>query len=829
MMDTTATPAVRYCRHTAHTLRRSLLRLLCAATVALACVTMTRAQEQPVRFVQETPWTLSALDISAAFLPVVAYWEPGQRRYYLELAPYLELVGFEVVTDSLRWVAARPPVRLAIDATTGAVETGTDAFRLDSTDHFVSQGALYVSFAGLQRFFPPGAVRFDRARLHITHAAATLPRPTVAPAPLRYGRARPLWGSTHLDYRLTRTQWQQYEVTYHGFLRTHTNALGGQLLAEGFLSRIDTTVELDVRTLSYQVDVSGSPWFTHGQAGRLNPYDWLRQGPYEGVRLTNRPVVDPYVQRQARLHGVAEPDAIITASVGGLPVARVHADEQGRYTVRIPARYGSSQAELEITPPDGGPPRTQVRHLYVNQDLPPPGTFHWEARVGREVADPEALLVRAEARYGLTPRLAARIAYVQPDLPLVGLTRNWRGFSADAEVVLPRAAGRVRLWAQSRNVRLQTEAAYADKNVGLWYRTRLGGTLQWQHARGSLFLQGAHRATFADTRLTRLTGSTTVRLSRAMYALVSAGVSRLQWAEQDAEPWRTHYSGTLTRTIARGLRMGLQGESGLVDFIGVTVHGQWRWTALGLRVGYDEGLTASVTLRLDTPWASLTNRSSLSIESPQSHSQSLYGSMALGRNPRLTRQTPARSSALLQAFLDTDRDGRKDADEPLLEDVDIQVDHAQMRPVGPGAVRAELLVPHQHYQVTIDARSLKNPRLVLTPGERFTFVADPGQTKHIHIPVQKQTILEGSLETLPSFAASRLIVVFLQEENERTRTEVSQEGRFSARLAPGTYRVVLKDLFELVDLGDYEISLQVRDQPVQTLSLAPFPSNDSQP
>ncbi len=813
---------------------RSRVRGGMITLAALACVTMAQAQEKPVRFVQETPWTLSALGISEEFLPVIAYWEPSQSRYYLAWAHYLELLGFSVLTDSLQWEALRPPLHLAIDGATGAAETGTDAFRLDSTDYFVSQGALYVSFGGLQRFFLPGSIRFDRARLHITHAEAApqLARPPAGPAPLRYGRSRPLWGDTHLDYRITRTQWQQYEATYHGFLRTHTNALGGRLLAEGLFSRVDTTLEIDVRALSYLVDFPRSEWLTQVEAGRLNLYGWPRQATYDGLRLSNRPVADQYIQRQALLHGVAEPGAIITASVGGMHVDRVYADEQGNYAVRIPAYYGSSQAHVEIAPVDGGPTRTRIHHLFVSRDLPPPGTFYWDARVGRDMADQDALLLLAEARYGITPTFAARAAYVQlgTPRPQVGLTKNWRGLSADAEVALPMEAGRMRLWAQHHGLRLQAEAAFSEKDTGTYYRRNLGGYLGWQRTRSSLFLHATRQSTFEDTHHTSLTGSATASLSRTMHALVTAGLSRLQWTEQEAEPWKLRWNSTLTRTLARGMRIGLQGEGGRasdLEFVGATLHGQWRWASLGLRLGYDRGMAASFTLRFDTPWASITNRSALGAETPQSHSQSMYGSMALGRTPRMTRQTQARSSALLQAFLDTDRDGRKDADEAYLEDVDIQVAHAQVRQISPGMVRADLLVPHQYYQVTVDPRSLKNPRLALTPGERFSFVADPGQTKRIDIAVQEQTVLDGTLDELPPFAASRLVVLFLQEDTEIARAEVSQEGRFSARLAPGTYRVTLKDLFEVVDLSGYQQHVEVLNQPEQALRLNPFPSDDS--
>ena len=805
----------------------------CAVAMASwVCVAAAHAQEAPVRFVQETPWTVSGLGILEEVLPVIVYWAPNERQYYLPLAPYLDLLGFRVVADSLQLEATREAVHFAIDAATGTAVRESDAFRLDSTEYFVSQGDLYVSFNGLRRLFAPQAIQFDHARLHMTHAAAAavLPRIPAETSPLRYGRSRPLWGGTHLDYRITRTQWQEYQPTYHGFIRTHSNALGGRLLSESLLSRADSTLSIDVRSLSYLLDFPGSELLTQVEAGRLNFYGWPRQTAYDGIRLSNQPVADRFVQRYARLYGVAEPGAVVTATVGGVNVDRVYADEQGDYEVRIPAYYGSSLAHVETAPADGGPTTLRIHHLYVSQDLPPPGKFYWDVRLGREIAGTNALLRFAEARYGLSPTFAARAAYVQPGAPLVGLTKNWGGLSADAEVALPLEAGRLRMWAQNTRLRLQADAAFSQNSAWSYYRSRFSGHLGWQRARSSLFLQATRwTTTDGNTHNTSLTSSVSTSLSRTMRALLTAGLSSLQRAQQEAQPWGLHWRGTITRTLSRGTRIGLHGEGGLnrdVDFVGVATHGGWRWISLGLRIGYDQGVAASFTLRFDTPWTSITNRSALGASAPHSHSQSMYGSMALGRTPNLSRQSQARSSALLQAFLDADRDGRKDSDEPYLQDVAFHVAHAHMRQEGPGRVRADLLVPHQYYQVRVDPRSLKNPRFALATGEQFSFVADPGQTKRLNIPVQEHTIVDGALGELPPFSAARLQVVFLQDDIEIARAELSQEGRFSARLAPGRYRVELKDLFERVDLSGYDQHVDVLDQPEQVLRLDLLSSDD---
>ena len=799
---------------------RTALVVLCLFIGAAA----VRAQETPVRFVQETPWTVSALGIADEVLPVVAYWQPSDQQYYLILADYLERMDYRVMADSLGLEAMREAMRIAVVNMTGTVVRGADAIQLDSTDYFVSAGRFFVSFGALQRIFAPAELQFDHARLHITHAAL-LRRPPEQPSPLLYGRSRTILGSTHVDYRATRTQWLEYAPTYHGFARTHTNALGGRLLAEGLFVQADTTFEVDIRSLSYLLDFPQSELLTQFEAGRLNHYGWPRQSQYDGLRLSNLPVADRALQRETLLRGIAEPGAVVSASVGGVQVDRVYADQDGRYALRIPAYYGSSQAQVEIAPIDGGPVRTRVRDLYVTQDLPPPGKLYYDARAGRESMRQDELMIFAEARYGLLPTLAVRAAYAQPGAPLVGLTHTWGGISVDAEVALPSEAARGRLWAQHRRLRLRAEAAFSEMADWSYYRRYYSGYLGWHFVRGSLFLQAMRSSTHNDnTRHSSFTGSGTISLSRSTYAVFTAGMSRLQWELQEDSDWRTRWSSTITQAIGKGMRVGVHGEGGVisdVDFLGVTMHGAWRWVSLGLRVGYVEEFAASFTLRFDTPWTTITNRSALEGGSLQSHSQSVYGSMALGRTPQIMRQTQARSSAILQAFLDTDRDGRRDRDEEFLEDVHIQVDHAQVRQVDASAVRADLLVPHQHYQVTVDPRSLRHPRLALTTGERFSFLADPGQSKRINIPVEKQTLLDGILEDPPVFSAARIMVLFFDDDIEIARYEMSQEGLFSGRLAPGTYRVELMDVLGLADLSGWTREVEVRNQPEQVVRLAP--------
>ena len=132
---------------------RHSLRYGAAMMVAvILCMTSARAQEATLRFVNETPWTLSALGISDEVLPVLAYWEQRQQQFYLELASYFDILGFQVSFDSLEFVARRFNETYSMSGT-GTVMRGDHTIQLDSTDFFANRGDLYVSFRALQQVF----------------------------------------------------------------------------------------------------------------------------------------------------------------------------------------------------------------------------------------------------------------------------------------------------------------------------------------------------------------------------------------------------------------------------------------------------------------------------------------------------------------------------------------------------------------------------------------------------------------------------------------------------------------------------------------------------
>ncbi len=840
-------PRVRYIR---------LLRALCLLALLAAFLypsAPVRAQQapepgRPLRFLQETPWTVSTPGALYSSMPGLAWWDFEAGRYYLDIADFFERLGFDVSRrDSV--IEARDAGRIfTVDFATGRVLQDTsEPVELAPEDFFSSEGRYYLALEGVQAMFTPAAMQFDTSTLHIRLSTAMAPlassfaaRPAAsgnhAHGPLLYGRSRRLLRNTHVNYRLTRSDRQAGSPSYNGGFQVHSNALGGRLAAEGALAMVQGQTTTRFRSLNYLLDFPDSPLLKRVEIGRMSMYEWPLRTTYDGVRLSNMPLSTRYVQREAVVRGIAEPDAIIAASVGGVLADRVRADAQGRYTLRIPAYYGSSQALLEIAPPGGSPPTTVTRYLFIGEDLLPPGAFWYDARAGRDGFD-ETLFAFGQARYGINQSLSAKATFIHVDslrTATVGLTQNLWGFlTTGAEVALPintgGSAARVSMRMSFNRLRLQTEAEFSEDSRLSFYKRRLQAQLGFGVRRMSLFLNAAQARTFSGGDNMNVSGSTTLTLPRRTSALVTVGLNRRQGV-LSSESLRMHWKTSLTRAASfKGLRgrFGLQADGGLqeqADFAGATFYAYYRKVSLGLRVGYDlayDNMGASVTLRLDAPWMSVNNHSSVESGAPY-HRQSLYGSMELGRPMRFSRQAHMRSSALLQAYYDVDRDGRRDPEESLVEGLDIKVVKARVQRVGASAVRADFLAPSTPYQVVIDPASIPDPALQLPTGATFSFMSDPGSTKRVDIPVHRNTIVQGVIEDLPLSSPTQASVVFFRGDEEVLSSEVSQGASFSVLLPPGAYRIELYDLLGQENLEAFTRDIEVQDGPVQDVLVKPF-------
>ncbi len=776
---------------------------------------------RPIRVMQEMPWAINTVTgVASSMEPVRGYWDQQTQTYFLDLLSLFTALGYEARVDGGIVRASTGQREIAVNYDTG-VANPLDlnrSFQLlpggylrSSTDEFL------MSLSNIRFVLPEGALEFDTSTLTVQLSSAVFGRDTSpfrlrtgVPAhmhgPLVYGRNRSLLGAVHASYRVSRAQHQSDIVNYNGSVQLQANVAGGHVVAHGTGSRnMSGDITTSIRSATYLLDIHANPFLSRIELGRSRAYRWPVRQAYEGARIGNEPLATRTLQHETELAGAAEPNAIVTAFVGGVAVDRVQADATGRYVLLVPAYYGTSQAEVEVAPPGGGTPTRETRYLFITEDLVPRGAVYWDISAGRDQYD-HARFGIGELRIGVTESFTASGGIVVDDTlftGMAGLTRNFSGFATSGlRISFPELAAQTFLRLYYRRLRINSEAEFFDQPGLSYYRRRVQGQLGASFQNMSLYINGSTYETFGSATTTVLGGSGVFRLARGLNLALSASQSTTKSAFGVNLTPRVRWKGVLTRYATVGRvrgRIGALGEGGRyedLDFAGLTMYAAYKGVTLGGRAGYDfpsEDVSFSVNLRMDAPWLSLSGHSSVDPINPY-HLQSVYGSIELDSRPRLTRQPRTFSSAVLRGFADENRDGAWNPTEPQLPELQIDVVKAVMSRLDTGGLRADFLAPSAQYQVIIDPKSLPGPGWIVPVGTTFSFVSDPGDLKEVNIPVVRNTIIEGRLAETPLSSPTLAQVIFMRDEVEVVRSPVSQEGLFSTLLAPGTYEVVVRNL-----------------------------------
>jgi len=790
---------------------------------------------QPVRVLQEAPWVLSPMS-APSMRPVPAYWDAGQRTYLIDFPALLEEIRIPSVIAGAAVRTSYGGTVYEVDWERGTVQVdpgGVDS--LDAEGYLQSGDRFLLTPANLLKAFPEGTLAYDTSRLLLRVSQELFAKrgfqtraPTLRLSPLLYGRTRRLIGGTWLGYRISRMQRFEHAADYTGQFNVRASALWGQIDVDVTASHIDAT-ETELRRVNYLLDFPESSWVTQIGLGRTYDHHWTSRRMYEGLRMSNRPLSTRHQQREARLSGIAEPNAIVSALVGGVVADRVQADSQGRYELRIPAYYGTLQAALEILPAGGGPPTRETRFLFISEDLVPAGRLYYDLQGGRTQIGKNPY-GHARLSYGLLHSLTALSSFTYTDkeqiATLGAASQITDALMVSAELAYPARAARATLQLFLNRLQIQTDAMLSDDSMFSFYRQRWTGRFGWRTSTLSLFLHADHSESFTGRVSTHAQVSGTARLARRISLVLAAGPQITRYASDAPRDRRVQWRSTLTRYVTPGPfrgRVGVQAHGGqyeLLDFAGATLYASYRQVSFGARIGYDasaQGMSTSFSLRMNAPWGNVASHASLDPDHSY-HQQSVYGSVAFNRSPALSRHSHPWSSALLQPFLDMDRDGRKDPGEAPVDGLDIQVIRASTEAVASGGVRADFLAPSTPYQVVIDPGSIPGPQLSLPGGTAFSFMSDPVELKRIHIPVHRNTVVNGAVENLPLSSPTLAVVVFYQADREVARAAVSQQGRFTLLLPPGNYRIELIDQLGEEDLGRF----------TQTLTLEPVPAYDLQ-
>lgn len=192
-------------------------------------------------------------------------------------------------------------------------------------------------------------------------------------------------------------------------------------------------------------------------------------------------------------------------------------------------------------------------------------------------------------------------------------------------------------------------------------------------------------------------------------------------------------------------------------------------------------------IQINTGWMWLSARSEMS-GSEVRHWQSARGTVSLGNGIALSSLHEENTEAVIRIFADTNLNGAMDPGEAVSYDALISVPERAPNRASSGVWRLLNLEPHATYTVTITRESIIDPNLHPATGYVFAFVAEPGRTRRIDIPLQPLPVLTGQVSGWP--AAYELLK--LSASSEVHRLPIYSDGAFLAQLPPAEYEVLLK-------------------------------------
>ena len=746
--------------------------------MSLASAAVGHAQA-PDRTFLAVPIAVRAPSLSETF--VKAYHDGA--LFWVDVAALMELVGYTVHVDGLVLTAMDATRRFRLDykARQATVGDAPPVFLWSELQH--SDDLFLLAVGGLKKVFGDDvtwdaaglALRLSTAAEHFETAALGARRflGGEAPGPLRFGLERRMLGGGVVSWHAT-SQWYRGRPLHNRASASYTlSALGGAV--QGGVGTSGQTP-----SVSYTIVRPASLLLTRLELGTQVVQGGTRT---EGVRVSNQPLVSPHVQRTGTVRGLAEPHSVVEVLAGGQVTDRAQADALGRYQLRVPAYYGTTEAVVRVRPLGGLPSYERREYVLTTPALALHRRLYYDAAYGPG----EAV---ARVRYGITPRMTARAAGGSEGPYQLGLTGSPLSsivLSASAGWPLHLAAASGQLWRPGLRVHANYVSADDSRSA------QLGASGQWRRWSGQLTGSSSQVEGAPPSR----------QLSPALAYTGRGGISlrhQLQFTDRDGAfqtSWRSALGYTRSAWDA-GLRLSLFARGAQKVTTGGQLLVSFRQAFLGVTAEYTPALRALagyVTLQLRTPAGSLRSR----MDSHGGHTHSGYGSVSVGPGIRFSDGALDDTGALVRVFDDRNRNGRRDAGDPILDDVAVQVWHATQSRRGDGAVRVSHLSPYTTYQVELVEQTIHDPLLRPATGYTFSFMADPGHTKHIDVPLQRLPLVRGHIQT-GGLAPARLRVEVLRGAETVSSTPVYSDGGFVLRLEGGHYELRVVDVVDGVVL-----------------------------
>lgn len=717
---------------------------------------------------------------------VIRTWHDGEH-FFVDAVMLLEKLGFNVRVDQLKVTALDANRLIALDY--ALRQQLAPLVQVLGNNLLYADGRFLLSTAGLERVFGSD-IHFDEDRLHLrisTSAqlfdAAALhhrrPLWAEAPGPLQFGRQRSLWGGLMLNWQFHRQP---------GYLQAGVN-ITGSVMAGTLQAFLGTSRQ----AVTYLYDRPQSKHLTRLEIGRF-------ADGISGVRLSNRPLVRRQLQRIHVIKGRTEPHSLVAAHVSGHVIDQVQADAHGWYQLRAPLWYGTNVVELRTRRLGGGHETVRRQYHLADHALAEPGRFYYDIKGGRLPFGPA---LDGVINYGLANALTVRAgAGLGPDHTWLETGGIWNplpfmSLSASLRWPIGHFAASVHTWRSGLSL------------SGHWYDRQHGGSgsqLQIAGIKGpvSVNLSASQYRNEPLWQSQTLSPSAWINIPGGMILRAMWHYERSRHRDQ-ASHTRQHWRMSAGMPVARTHTFLNVGGRGKYWFVGLEGFVALRGWSMGFTANVDmqSGLiTGGISIQADTPIATLAMRAH-QVNAGLVHTQSLHGQVTVDRNGwSLNRDVHQESAARLIVFRDSNSNGRRDSGEPLLPNIRAQLYHANWTRDKDGTLHATHLDPFNTYQVRILEASVRDPRLQPATGYAFSFVADPGKTKHLYVPMQPLLQVAGRIVN-PDRPPSRLRVRISTD----AEVPVYRDGGFTLLLQAGRYELSVADVLTRKTLHTQQVHI----------------------
>lgn len=783
---------------------------------------------------------------------IVAYYDG--ETFFLPLTELFDIFAINYEPDpssfSVKGYYLKEDNRYNIDFSRFYAEVGGQVWTLKAQDFRVKEIDYYLTPNLFREIFGLG-VDVDISRLTIR-----LEAPEDLPIISRYSRRhkeelRQRYNPTATDENYDLLYGRQPSradgafLDYSAYTAISENnkyfnlnlGLGGEVLFGDIQGNILSTMNrsdgsLSTSDLRWRYVDESQPWYSTVTVGQQSTVGLLNQ-TYQGVQVTNEPLVPKRSYDSYVLDGITEPEAEIELYQDSRLVDVIKADDVGYYRFMVPLSYGQSNFKIRIFARQG-----RIIELDRKVQIPfsflPVNEVRYQVGAGRLASQDlpwskQREVISGGVNMGLKNWLTGGIGaeYIEgnnQDKPVFFSKLSSRlssdilvGFDAVFDNYYKLTVRRMGANGSSFN----TDYTYYD-NQSL-YNVR-GYVHQFTSNYFQPFSYGAMRFTGRGTfSWSHLPGEDIMNYSVDVTQFIKG--FRLQYGLKERHSFSSsgHVNSSDLRLgtvyiIPRNPMMhplirGTYLRSDLSFSTRVGQFDEWRFQYIKQ---FSSRLKAQSLMSFDlmrgtkyfevgVSWDLDALRSTTSvrtIRSTPSFIQTVRGSVGWDRNNNDilfdNRQQVGRSGVTVRMFVDDDNSGTYDEGEELLPGNALTIERSSSRQVSKnGVTRMTQLQPYRRYNFKVNEARVNNPMLVASH-KTFSIVTDPNRYKQLDVPFFTTGVIDGRVDKrqdgeLVPISGLRVHIRAVEGDFEKTVRTFGDGSFYSMEIPPGRYGIYVDD------------------------------------